>query len=169
VITGKLAGMAKRGYSARFWSKVNRDGPVPAHRTELGPCWEWTAFKNPAGYGHFRIGGRGGRHFLAHRVAFALESGREPAAMVLHRCDNPACVRMSHLFEGNNHDNVRDAVEKGRNTRLKGEANGRARFTAADVQAIRSSSDSLRIMARRYSVSTTAIGKIRRGEAWRHV
>jgi hypothetical protein len=27
----------------RFWSKVDRNGPVPEHRPELGPCWVWTA------------------------------------------------------------------------------------------------------------------------------
>lgn len=168
--TGKLVGMAKkRGYSERFWSKVDRDGPVPSHRPELGQCWVWTAFRNPAGYGHFRVGGRAGRHELAHRVALALALGRAPLAHVLHKCDNPACVRPEHLFEGTNADNVRDAVEKGRNTRLRGESNGRRRLSEVDVAAVRGSSESLRTLAARYGVSTTAIGKIRRGEAWRHV
>src|ERR1035437_916757 len=27
----------------RFWAKVDRNGPVPAHRPELGPCWVWEA------------------------------------------------------------------------------------------------------------------------------
>jgi hypothetical protein len=25
----------------RFWEKVDKNGPVPAHRPELGPCWVW--------------------------------------------------------------------------------------------------------------------------------
>ena len=30
----------KRGTLAeRFWAKVNKDGPVPEHRPDLGPCW----------------------------------------------------------------------------------------------------------------------------------
>lgn len=27
----------------RFWSKVDKGGPVPPHRLELGPCWLWIA------------------------------------------------------------------------------------------------------------------------------
>ncbi len=23
----------------RLWSKVHKEGPVPGHRPELGPCW----------------------------------------------------------------------------------------------------------------------------------
>ena len=26
----------------RFYENVNKDGPVPAHRPDLGPCWVWT-------------------------------------------------------------------------------------------------------------------------------
>ncbi len=26
----------------RFWAKVNKDGPIPAHMPHLGPCWLWT-------------------------------------------------------------------------------------------------------------------------------
>lgn len=37
----------------RFWSKVDKDGPIPAHKPELGQCWVWTASKNNAGYGRF--------------------------------------------------------------------------------------------------------------------
>ena len=35
---------------ARFWSRVNKDGPVPEKQPDLGPCWLWTAGLNSAGY-----------------------------------------------------------------------------------------------------------------------
>ncbi len=38
----------------RFWSKVDKDGPVPAHRPDLGPCWLWTAARTH-GYGRFGV------------------------------------------------------------------------------------------------------------------
>jgi hypothetical protein len=39
----------------RFWTKVDKAGPVVRH--ELGPCWLWTAgvFKRRGGYGAFGV------------------------------------------------------------------------------------------------------------------
>lgn len=88
----------------RFWAKVNR--------TET--CWIWTACKSLTGYG--QIGREKSRdRFAAHRVSWVIENG--PIAdglLVLHRCDNPSCVRPSHLFLGTDADNVNDMIEKGR-------------------------------------------------------
>ena len=39
----------------RFWAKVDKNGPVPAHRPELGPCWIWTAARFKRGYGKFGV------------------------------------------------------------------------------------------------------------------
>jgi hypothetical protein len=36
-----------------FWFKVNKEGPVPAHRPELGPCWLWTGAHHKDGRGLF--------------------------------------------------------------------------------------------------------------------
>ena len=49
----------------RFWRNVNKDGPLPEGKPELGPCWVWTAAKNGNGYGAFSPGG--GVAALAHR------------------------------------------------------------------------------------------------------
>lgn len=42
-----------------------------------------------------------------------------------HHCDNPICVRPSHLFIGTQGDNVRDMIAKGRDVRPKGLRNGK--------------------------------------------
>jgi hypothetical protein len=82
---------------SRFWSKVDKNGPVlvPA----LGPCWVWTASRFRTGYGQFRLGPR---IQLAHRVAWLLTNGAWPRECALHRCDGGAlgCVRPDHLFDG---------------------------------------------------------------------
>lgn len=75
-------------------------------------CREWTGFIQSGGYGQVEIDGT---LWLAHRAAWTLSKGRIPSGLlVLHRCDNPRCIEVEHLFLGTHADNFRDAVEKGR-------------------------------------------------------
>lgn len=100
--------------SERFWPKVNKAGPAPEHRPELGPCWEWTAGQAPHGYGAFAIGGREGA-VGAHRFAYELLVGPIPDGLsVLHHCDNPPCCNPAHLFLGTRAENMYDAIAKDR-------------------------------------------------------
>lgn len=95
--------------SNRFWSKVNKHGPRAGR---LGRCWLWMGGCTQSGYGRFSIHSRMHR---AHRVAWELTNGPIPEGIcVLHRCDNPPCVRPSHLWLGTAADNQRDCVIKGR-------------------------------------------------------
>jgi hypothetical protein len=96
----------------RFWSKVNKNGPIPAHRPKLGRCWVWTGSLNDSGRGQVRFDG--GITKLAHRVAWFLTHGSFPKHQACHKCDNPPCVRPSHLFDGTQKENLDDMVTKGR-------------------------------------------------------
>ncbi len=79
----------------RFWPNVDKNGPVPRHHPELGPCWVWTAGKYASGYGCFFVGGV---HAYAHRYAFETEIGGLPDGYgVDHVCNNRSCVRVSHM------------------------------------------------------------------------
>src|ERR1035438_1775194 len=79
------------------------------------PCLEWTASRDRDGYGYF---GLSGNTVKAHRVAYAIKHGSTPGNMhVLHRCDNPPCVAIDHLFLGTNSVNVADKMAKGRQAR----------------------------------------------------
>lgn len=115
---GKLCSMACRTRDTcirRFWAKVTQDGPVPVHRPELGPCWLWLAATNPSGYGKMSKGGHAAPLVAAHRLSWELHYGPVPDGLfVLHRCDNPPCVRPDHLFLGTHDDNMADATAKGR-------------------------------------------------------
>jgi hypothetical protein len=82
------------------------------------PCREWQgAQKGPGakcrrGYGNIR---RGGRYWSVHRWVWTLANGPIPDGVkILHRCDNPPCFRLDHLFAGTQGDNMADKVEKGR-------------------------------------------------------
>ena len=101
--------------TCRFWEKVDKNGPTPQRKPELGPCWVWKNALHTGGYGVLRIPGEK-KNARAHVYAWTLENGPVPAGMfVLHHCDNRACVRASHLFVGTNQDNIDDMVKKGRN------------------------------------------------------
>lgn len=92
----------------RFWSKVDKDGPIPEHRPELGPCWPWLGGRWPSGYGRFFPGD--GEEVSAHCFAYALLVGATASGLDRdHLCHNGSgctdgracrhrrCVNPSHL------------------------------------------------------------------------
>jgi hypothetical protein len=81
--------------AVRFWSFVDRNGPVPTIRPELGPCWLWKGARNRRGYGRFWDGARAR---LAHVWSFEQRRGAVPEGLELdHLCMNQSCVRPDHL------------------------------------------------------------------------
>lgn len=157
---------------ARFWAKVDKNGPVPAHRPELGPCWIWTGYVSTGkdgGYGQFRVGRRVEK---AHRVAMQVDGVALSDRLALHRCDNRRCVRREHLFEGTNADNNRDMISKGRDVKVRGEAHGLSKLTEADVREIRERhalGDGLLSISRDYGVVKQAIWAVVKRRVWSHV
>lgn len=119
----------------RFWDKVKKS------ESEEG-CWEWTAFKS-RGYGTFSWWERG-KTMRAHRAAWVITNGEIPSGLyVCHHCDNPICVRPSHLFLGTQKDNMMDCFSKGRgykprpSNHRRGEDVNTARFTEEKVFQMR--------------------------------
>ena len=108
-------------WAARFWEKVDGNGPVPERGPDLGSCWLWTASLPSAGYGAFE---RDSRIDRAHRLAWELTHGLIPEGLqVLHTCDRPhvpedvasrRCVNPAQPYAGTRTDNVLDAMARGR-------------------------------------------------------
>jgi hypothetical protein len=161
----------------RFWDKVNKNGPTPPHRLELGPCWVWTTSTNNKGYGQLAVGKVDGRKKmrLSHRISWELHHGPVPPGLqVLHRCDNPPCVRPDHLFLGTQAQNMADCSAKGRMgpRNLVGERNPAAKLREADVRVIRqrlANGERQTAIAADYGVHFSTIGLIARGQKWGHV
>jgi HNH endonuclease len=79
-------------------------------------CWLWLAAVAPNGYGKICItANRAKQSIGAHRVSYETFNGAiPPNLLVLHRCDNRACINPDHLFVGTQKDNVDDMNKKGR-------------------------------------------------------
>ena len=158
-------------FVARFFLKVDRNGPTPAHCPELGACWIWTAGKCSFGYGRFLVGSRRNgtrRTESAHRVSWEIHNS-EPvgSGWVLHRCDIPACVNPKHLFLGTPKANSLDMVDKSRQAR--GSGSGMAKLSESDALAIRESREKSGAIASKYSISPSTVRRIRHKETWKHV
>lgn len=84
---------------AAFWLKVDRNGPIPEHRPDLGPCWLWTGAVTCDGYGKIGWREEGARHqTLAHIVGYRMQGGSLPAGTEHdHLCRVRRCVRATHL------------------------------------------------------------------------
>lgn len=85
---------------ATFWRKVDKHGPLPEHREDLGPCWLWEAGISKRGYAKwkpprtFPI-----QTYIAHRVSFFLINGPIPVdrPQLDHLCRVRRCVNPDHL------------------------------------------------------------------------
>lgn len=132
-------------------------------------CWEWQGSKSDTGYGCFYDG----RAYRAHRYSWIQANGPIPAGLlVLHECDNRACVNPAHLFLGTHQENSVDMVAKGRQRRPRstaGEMHGEAKLTDAAVREIRTSTATGRSLAAKFGVSESAVSLVRRGKAWTHL
>ncbi len=101
----------------RFWSKVNKEGPI--HPVLLTACWLWTGSgSNVTGYGRARVFGQ---YTGAHRASLWLTTLRKPVQWVLHKCDNPPCVNPDHLYEGTPKENAMDRELRSGRTQLSWE------------------------------------------------
>ena len=135
-------------------------------RSSIGPpdengCRPWTGHLT-SGYGRISVG-YAERKVV--RVLWEMEHGPIPSGLhVCHRCDNPACCAVEHLWLGTHADNMADKARKGRApaTRLK--------LSAEQVREIRNLRDlglTCKEIGGRFGVTGQYVGNIVRGEVWK--
>lgn len=152
----------------RFYERVDRgtgDG-----------CWIWTGAINQrrGGYGYFYDDDT--RLRRAHRVAWELEHGPLPEDVALmHTCDNPACVRVSHLVPGDQAANLADMRQKGRGfvpPPERGTERYNATLTDDVVRRLRRAYDSgkpIAPLARELGVRQSTAQRAATRQSWKHV
>ena len=142
---------------ARFWSKVN----IPTTNGKSNACWTWNGPITAGGYGTAIDANN--KWILAHRFIAGL-SNDITDKVVMHICDNPACVRPDHLAVGTHHDNTHDMIDKGRHPTIKSR-----NFTAAEIRDIRKCELSQKEYAEKYNETVGYIGRIQRRESYKHI
>lgn len=137
-------------FKERYWEKVDKSGD----------CWEWTAVKNPKGYGqiYWRTSNGEEKMLKSHRVGKYLELQEELDEVVRHNCQNKSCCRPSHLKNGSQQENEQD--------------DDKAKLTEDEVVSIRTKACrglTQREIGSQYGVSAPTVNYIVNGEAWQNV
>ena len=142
----------------RFQSKVGI--------ADSAGCIAWLGCKTSKGYGVLRIAGRGAVRTVAHRIAWVLRHGDiAPKILVLHRCDNPACVNPEHLFLGTALENTQDMVSKGRQSwRNRTPWQKLHAADVAKIRELRASGHTQQFVADQIGISRPMISMIERGK-----
>ena len=134
----------------RFWAKV----------VKTDSCWLWVGAKGERGYGRIWSNGK---TTAAAREAWELAYGPISTGLyALHHCDNPPCVRPSHLFLGDYSENQFDCLRKGRHPNAKVTL-----LMAAEIRRLYATGKwSYPSLGRRFGITFQLIGKIVKGKTW---
>jgi hypothetical protein len=78
----------------RLWARIEKNGPIPTYRPDLGRCWIWQG-ATTSGYGRVYFDGR---VRPVHHVVWSLTVGAFPEGMEPdHLCRVRACCNPAHL------------------------------------------------------------------------
>lgn len=138
------------------------------------------------GYPQYGLTSRDGkRHYVtAHKLVAAsfLEAPKPYQILVLHANDNKLDARKNNLRWGTSKDNANDAMANGRLalgerhpssaqpwTRPRGQTHSAAKLTDEDISEIIASPASQKTLAEHFQVDGALIGRIQKGEVWKHL
>lgn len=146
-----------------------------------GECLEWQGARNANGYGKIKVPGRRSAQYV-HRIILESAGHDMTGRQACHRCDNPRCVRPTHLFPGTRSDNTRDSMAKNRWSGPPAKRDWPAivqagqhhnqKLSAADVLAIRARLDKGERpldVRKDYGLSSSHISAIAKRRRWAHI
>lgn len=156
--------MARPKKGTTFWDRVY------SHVEKDGDCELFTGHRDECGYGRIN---RGDRLVRLHREVWMRDNGPIPeGAVIMHTCDQPACIEPSHLQLGVQADNIADMMTKGRHRALKGSKSPRAKLHEQNIPVIRAMlirGDTCASIGLLFGVTDAMIRHIKKGRAWTHV
>ena len=132
----------------RFWMNV-KSAPGDA-------CWEWVGCVSR----EYGVTGYKGKRWRANRLSWLFHFGDPGELHVCHKCDNPKCVRPSHLFLGTDADNLADMARKGRHWRTTlspDDVRKIRRLYAEATKAGRAADGAVRAIAERFSIAKQTV------------
>ena len=124
-------------------------------------CWLWLGGKAKKGYGTFSLCPH--QDIAAHVFAWMCANDwRKPTGkVVMHTCDNRACVNPKHLKLGTIAQNQKDMARKWRT---------KSKLTPDQVREIRASDEPYRVLAARYGLkSHKTISEIKKRRIFAHL
>jgi len=144
----------KRPIEERFWRFVTK--------LSDSECWEWQGSRSSKGYGKLPYGSEQ----QAHRVSYIIFKGEIPdKMMVLHHCDNPSCVNPSHLYLGDNQQNMIDMISRGR-AKPRGK---KPTLTDDQVRLVAASTETVSKLKEQFGVGRGVIELIKSGKTYKHL
>lgn len=137
-------------------------------------CLEWTSPHDKDGYGITSFVENGKKKtWKVHRLIYNLLKGDIPENMsICHKCDNPKCYNIFHLFLGSHLDNIQDRIEKGRSRKQSGEKNNMSYISEEKVFLIREDyKNGMKQceIVRKYGLKQPTVSKILRRLRWTHI
>jgi hypothetical protein len=149
-----------------------RRAGISVEKTDRAPngCILWNGSKTRQGYGRTKRKNYG--QIYVHRLVWSIANGEIPDNMkICHKCDNPSCININHLFMGTQKENIQDAITKGRFHQFckKGENRlgnkrgaGKRKLLPADVVSIVNGPETYVGLSKKYGVSTDTIWRVKK-------
>jgi hypothetical protein len=141
-----------------FWSRVRK----------TNGCWLWQGSRIGDGYGSFSYANK---RYVAHVFALARDGRPVPKGQRgLHHCDNPLCVRPSHLYVGTPKMNADDIWRRLRHPNY-GVQHWAAKLTpeaVLEMRRMRLQSIPFTQIARTFNVTTNAARYAVLGRTWKY-
>jgi len=156
--------MARPKKGTTFWDRVW------IHVEQQGDCLIFNGHRDGCGYGRIS---KDGKLVRIHREVWKHHNpGVEITGVIMHSCDNPACINIEHLSHGTQIENIQDMRLKGRGRYLAGSQQPQAKLTENDVLVIKQKlmiGVTVARLARDFNVSESAIHNIKHRRRWTHV